>query len=261
MNQRTTPRYSRHLQVRFRPRDEDRSYAGYTTNISRSGMFIKTNFPCAPGARVRIEVNAPDDHFTVEGRVVHAAKVAPSLEKIRPSGMGVRFLPAEELVGDLLGKPPGGRRRTTVGASTALAESGSPAAAGGEPVAEPDESGELGIPVAEAEEGEEPSPRAGRAPRTLAFRFSDTDELMQIMRRDISDGGLFVPTPLPPQLDRRVIIELHLPESSMALAFPGRVVMRIEPGPGRKRPGAGVAFEDPKRVLEELRQQATRLVG
>jgi Tfp pilus assembly protein PilZ len=103
---RTHPRFQRHVQVRFRPRHENKTFAGFTTNLSRAGMFIKTNFPSPIGSRLHIEVEDGRGGFSVEGAVVHAYKVSPALEKLRPSGMGVRFLPVDELVTTLLPAPP-----------------------------------------------------------------------------------------------------------------------------------------------------------
>lgn len=85
-------RFARRVQVRFWPTLEpDRSYAGYSRNISATGMFIATIYPMKPGTRLMLELQGEDAPFTVEARVMHSAKVSPLLQSVRPSGMGVRF--------------------------------------------------------------------------------------------------------------------------------------------------------------------------
>jgi len=85
-------RYARRVQARFWPELEpDRSYAGYSRNISATGMFIATIHPMKPGTQLIVEMQGEDSPFTVEALVMHSAKVSPLLQSVRPSGMGVRF--------------------------------------------------------------------------------------------------------------------------------------------------------------------------
>lgn len=85
-------RYARRVQVRFWPALEpDRSYAGYSRNISATGMFIATIHPMKPGTRLLIEMQGDDVPFEIEAIVMHSAKVSALLQSVRPSGMGVRF--------------------------------------------------------------------------------------------------------------------------------------------------------------------------
>ena len=85
-------RLTRRLQVRFRQRGEVKSHVGYTMNISETGMFVATIRPSKPGTEVDVEVSDKDVSVHLDAVVVHARKVPPMWQRIRPSGMGVRFL-------------------------------------------------------------------------------------------------------------------------------------------------------------------------
>jgi Tfp pilus assembly protein PilZ len=89
------------MQIHFWRHGDPHPTAGYTTNISPTGMFIGTQNPLPRGTRVRVEVLDPQNGFVVEAMVAHAVKVAPALQQVKLSGMGVRFLRIEDLVTDL----------------------------------------------------------------------------------------------------------------------------------------------------------------
>ncbi len=98
MERRERARRPRRVQVKFWPRSSEKCYRGYSANISTGGMYIETNHHLPPrGARIRLEVG--EDGFMVEAVV---ARVNKSVQTLRPSGMGVRFLEIEELVSELL---------------------------------------------------------------------------------------------------------------------------------------------------------------
>lgn len=86
-------RFARRVQIRFWPEEEpEKSYAGYSRNISATGMFVSTAHPIKPGKVLEIEFQGVEEPFRVRGQVMHSAKVSPLLQSVRPSGMGVRFL-------------------------------------------------------------------------------------------------------------------------------------------------------------------------
>ncbi|MDX1642819.1 MAG: PilZ domain-containing protein [Thermoanaerobaculia bacterium] len=111
-------RFARRIQIRFWPEDEpDKSYAGYSRNISVTGMFVSTAHPVKPGKILQVEFQGVDAPFRVRGQVMHSAKVSPMLQSVRPSGMGVRFLDRSAELEVLLPSEesdPGGRRRERV---------------------------------------------------------------------------------------------------------------------------------------------------
>ena len=92
MRERAT-RFPRRVQVRFWPRGDDaNAFAGYSRNVSATGMFLATIHPMKPGRVLEIEFQDEAGDFRVRGLVVHSAKISPLLQSVRPSGMGIKFL-------------------------------------------------------------------------------------------------------------------------------------------------------------------------
>ena len=89
-------RLSRRFQVRFRPIGSRQTHTGYTTNISETGMFVATIRPAQPGTELDVEVSDKRRMLHLDAVVVHARKVPPIWQQLRPSGMGVRFLDAAD---------------------------------------------------------------------------------------------------------------------------------------------------------------------
>jgi len=87
-------RLGRRLQVRFRPLGGREAHVGYTTNVSQTGMFVATIRPLAPGTELDVEVSDKRQSLRLDAVVVHARKVPPMWQRLRPSGMGLRFLDA-----------------------------------------------------------------------------------------------------------------------------------------------------------------------
>ncbi|MEM7356405.1 MAG: PilZ domain-containing protein [Acidobacteriota bacterium] len=92
----TSRRLGRRLRVRFRPIGIEEPHVGYSTNISATGMFVATIRPLPPGTLVDIEIVDKKHPVRLHAKVIHARKVPANWQRIRPSGMGVRFLAAAE---------------------------------------------------------------------------------------------------------------------------------------------------------------------
>ncbi len=99
MERREQTRRPRRVQVKLWERGSDKRHRGYSTNISAGGMYIDINHLVPRGSRVRLEVSSGEQAFMAEAVV---ARVNKSVHALRPSGMGVRFLTIEELVGELI---------------------------------------------------------------------------------------------------------------------------------------------------------------
>jgi Tfp pilus assembly protein PilZ len=185
-------RFPRRVQVRFWPEDEpERSYAGYSRNISATGMFLATIHPMKPGTRLVIEMRTEKSTFTIHARVMHSAKVSPLLQSVRPSGMGVRFVDRSPGLEELL-------------------------------------------PADEVQVFDEDHREV------FPIYFSTPQEFVEAYDRDIRNGGLFVPTTRPAQMDQEVAIELNLPRTEDAvMTLVARVVHVARSGP---EAGMGVAF-------------------
>ena len=95
-------RFPRRLRVQFRPLGEPEAKTGYTTNISQTGMFVATIRPLKPGTEMDVEVSSKAGSLRLGAVVVHARKVAAVWQKVRPSGMGLRFHEPTERAKDLM---------------------------------------------------------------------------------------------------------------------------------------------------------------
>ena len=257
MSRRRAVRRPRRVQVNFWKQGEPASYVGYTTNISMTGMFIATNAPLPSGSRIRIEVMDRERGFMVEGVVAHARRIRGELARVTQSGMGVRFLSVEELVRELLpaayGKTEEIPQEVDPGSSSPL---------------EPGIAEEWEEPAAEERIAEEraatpPVPEKPPVPvapagGSFSVTFSSPDEFMEVYRRDILQGGLFVSTPFPARLQETVTVELHPPlHSAEPLMVRARVVQRFEPaGDPAASPnllaGMGLELIDLPVVVEKL---------
>jgi hypothetical protein len=93
-------RKKKRLTVRFGREAAEK--LGFTEDISRTGIFLKTAQILQPGSPIKIELEVGRDEVVqLEGTVVWAKKVPPELIRlVKKSGMGVRitrFLQGEEL--------------------------------------------------------------------------------------------------------------------------------------------------------------------
>ena len=91
MERREAKRKARRVQVKFWDSADQDPRTGYTINVSPTGLFVGTNRPLPPGSKVRLSISLDEREIALDGTVVHAARVSPLLQRLRPSGMGVRF--------------------------------------------------------------------------------------------------------------------------------------------------------------------------
>ena len=99
---RRAPRYKRRLPVRFWHPETGDAHQAYTIDISLVGIFIGTRTPLPKGSRFRIELLEPGHNYVFHAEVVRSARVAPELQRVSPSGMGVRLLEIRELLEELI---------------------------------------------------------------------------------------------------------------------------------------------------------------
>jgi hypothetical protein len=272
-------RRTRRVQVHFWRRGESTPHAGYTTNISMTGMYIATNSPMAQGSRIRIEVVDQDRGFMVEGVVAHARKIRADLARLNQSGMGVRFLSVEELVRELIptahgqtDEIPGISRPAAPPPEPLQAAPPPPPPAVPEPASPP--APEPFRPAAPpppppAPGAAPPRPPIGTGGGSFSVRFEGPEEFLEVFRRDIRQGGLFVSTLFPARVQESVLVELHPPlPGSEPVLLRARVVQRFEPHAGHAGetiPGvnllAGMGLEllDLPAVIEKLQPIVDRL--
>ncbi|MDO8445332.1 MAG: PilZ domain-containing protein [Deltaproteobacteria bacterium] len=85
---------------------EGPSMVGFTEDVSREGLFIKTIHLHPPNTRINIELSVSGDNIVkIEGTVMWAKKVPPSMiNYIKKSGMGIkitRIISGEEIYNGL----------------------------------------------------------------------------------------------------------------------------------------------------------------
>lgn len=269
MSRRRAVRRARRVQVHFWKRGEPTIYAGYTTNISMTGMYIATNSPVAQGSRIRIEVMDQNRGFMVEGVVAHARKMRGDLARLNQSGMGVRFLSVEELVRELIpaayGKteeiPSGPQTPEPIPETPELPRASAPPAPSASDLFRA-----LVPPVPPQPEAAPPRPPIGTGGGTFAVRFEGPEEFLEVFRRDIRQGGLFVSTLYPARLQDSVLVELHSPlPGDEPVLIRARVVQRFDPHAGGPVAGvnllAGMGLEllDLPAVIQKLQPIVDRL--
>jgi len=202
--------------------------------------------------------------------VMRALRSPAHLQSVMPSGMGVRFLGAEELLEELLPsidfqaeeRIPGG-----VGAPTAAVPdeaSVEPPRAAGTATPPPWTSPAATVAPAPARPANpDPAPSsAGKEaiePTQLyPLRFRDADQFRRVFDRDVKTGGLFIHTSRPPALDAVILVEVLVDGLAVPpVRLQARVVHRMEPPPGSPPgnllAGMGVQFLDVTRAVEQLR--------
>lgn len=294
MTRRRATRRARRLQVHFWKQGETHAYPGYTTNLSTTGMFIATNNPLSSGTRVRIEILDRERSFMLEGVVAHARKIRGELMRIAQSGMGVRFLSVEELVRELLPGVPGEPEedipytpatgsqppsvemprapeipREPVAAqpvqppvSRPAAPVAPPTAAVPEPPMPPRSAATLASAAPKPTQVAPPRPVGGSG--LFSVHFANPRDFVEVFRRDILNGGLFVPTRYPGRLQETVEVELQTPDPAVPpIRFKARVVQRYDPHSEdldgtNLLSGMGLELLDVPGLIERLRPLVAR---
>ncbi|HET9229249.1 MAG TPA: hypothetical protein VFR31_21395, partial [Thermoanaerobaculia bacterium] len=172
-------------------------------------------------------------------------KVRGELMRLNQPGMGVRFLSVEDLVRELV---PAGYSPENLPAPPP------PPEAAAEPEPLPHRPPQPAPPRPAAA----PIPTPREEGGTFAVHFLSPAEFLEVYRRDILNGGLFVTTRFPGRLQETVTVELHPP---FPLARPvlvrARVVQRFEPTADAFGPnllaGMGVELLDLATVVDNLK--------
>jgi uncharacterized protein (TIGR02266 family) len=89
-----------------------------------------------------------------------------------------------------------------------------------------------------------------RHPVKLGVRFRTASEFVQEHATNLSRGGVFIRSDVPPPVDTVVEVELQLPDAGPPVTSSGIVVHRQLPG-GRKEAGVGVQFVDASDAFRE----------
>ena len=275
-------RWPRQLEVRFwKQGEEGQGSRAVSTNVSRTGIFVRTQMVLPSGSRMRLAVGHSGRSFTVEGVVMRALRSPAHLQSVMPSGMGVRFLNAEELLEELLPaidfdaeeRIPGGMGMTK-GAAVEEAPVETPAPPSGaysmrgDALTPPPQEAREAVRSPAPPPSPTPSPQSAAAPppagapieptQLYPLRFRDPDQFRRVFDRDVKTGGLFIHTSRPPALDAVIVVEVVVEGLAVPpIRLQARVVHRMEPPPnsppGNLLAGMGVQFLDVTRAVEQLR--------
>ncbi|MEK6528940.1 MAG: PilZ domain-containing protein [Nitrospirota bacterium] len=103
MDKRQTPRAVKRLEVKFHTSAEN---TAITSDLSETGMFIRTARGVTPGSILNIKLNLPNlsarqqagqQEIFLTGKVVRSMKSVPGLVGISKSGMGIQLIsPSDE---------------------------------------------------------------------------------------------------------------------------------------------------------------------
>ncbi len=75
----------------------------FTSNLTPTGFFLRTNRVYPPGRILRFEFRTPDGKIVnVTGRVVHATRVPLHFAGLRKNGMGIEIESGREAYRNLL---------------------------------------------------------------------------------------------------------------------------------------------------------------
>ncbi len=90
IEKRSADRIIKRLEVQYETEVEN---TAITSNISETGLFIRTNRIVALGAILRIKLNLPNlQEFSLRGRVMRSKHTAPGLVGEAKSGLGIQLI-------------------------------------------------------------------------------------------------------------------------------------------------------------------------
>ena len=106
--------------------------------------------------------------------------------------------------------------------------------------------------------------RAPRTPNRVRVNYGTVDALFSEFTRNVNDGGIFVETSTPLDLEEVVVLQFSLPHSESLIHARGRVV-RVEPPQGDSPGGIAIEFDkldaaartEIDRLVRELRSQGS----
>ena len=68
------------------------SKVGFTDDITREGLFIRTGLVLNPGTRLQVELTPPEGRIVLEGEVRWAKRIPPQMLHKMKGGMGLKIL-------------------------------------------------------------------------------------------------------------------------------------------------------------------------
>jgi uncharacterized protein (TIGR02266 family) len=81
---------------------EDNYLFAYITDISATGIFVRTTTPEEPGTHLNLRLSADEGRLEVEGEVIWVNPYRPGTPDNLHPGMGIRFINLDSELRDLL---------------------------------------------------------------------------------------------------------------------------------------------------------------
>jgi len=203
---RSSVRVKVRLKVRFK--DTDSFINEYTHNISKGGLFIKTQKACGLRDKVEIVLILPEsgEEISALGEVIHIITPEQATEQ-SPAGMGIQIQELE----------PGGQDKIEKFIQDHLK-------------ARADLLGRREHPRVEAR---------------IRVKFESKEALVEEFVNNISHGGIFIQTDKPRKVGEKFSIILVHPDTSQEMILHGevvRVVVSEEANLQGVKPGMGIKF-------------------
>jgi uncharacterized protein (TIGR02266 family) len=98
--------------------------------------------------------------------------------------------------------------------------------------------------------------RQPRASVKIPVDYSSVDAFLTEFTRDINEGGVFIESDTPAELEAEVQLQFRLPDGEEPLAVSGRVAW-VSDGKGGQPAGMGVEFQD---LSDPMRARINRIV-
>ena len=99
--------------------------------------------------------------------------------------------------------------------------------------------------------------RGPRVPVTVQIRYATVDALFSDFTENVNEGGVFVKTDQPLEVEDSVVLHFTLPETVDPIQARGRVVRVVAPGEGDVA-GMAIEFEKLDRSAREIIDQLVR---
>jgi len=211
MGRRELLRIQAEIEIHFK--NFEQFYKEYAKNISKGGIFIKSNNPLPPQTIIEIKIFLPDDEnpMDVVGEVVHIIEPEIAQQRGWDPGMGVHFVDCEEAMFKRLEKYIDDQSKD-------------------KPAAKVDRR------------------RHQRSTTRMKVKFPDLTTLLENYAKDISHGGIFIPTTDPKPVGVAITLTLVHPESGEEVEINGEVVRVVTEKEAKEHkdrklvPGMGVKF-------------------
>ena len=81
---------------------EDNYLFAYITDISETGIFVKTTAPEQPGTHLNLRFTVGEEPIEIEGEVIWVNPFRPGAPDSIHPGMGIRFVGLDDELRDLL---------------------------------------------------------------------------------------------------------------------------------------------------------------